>query len=56
MPKPTKYSRADMLAALESLIKKGLVVSKQDEDGQTRYYPTSTASHPHRRRLQSDRP
>jgi hypothetical protein len=58
MTKPSKpsHSRADVLAAIESLIKKGLVVSRQDENGQTRYYPAKNPSPPDRRFLQSDRP
>ena len=34
-----KKAREYVLAILEGLIRKGLVVAKQDENGQTRYYP-----------------
>jgi hypothetical protein len=32
-----RYSRKDVLDALQNLIAKGLVVTKQDPNGQTRY-------------------
>ena len=48
-------TRAEVLAAVESLIEKGLVYSKQDVNGQTRYYPTETGL-TSRRESDADRP
>jgi hypothetical protein len=41
-----KYSRADIEEALRNLIRKGLVVTKEDEDGRTRYFVNPLASVP----------
>lgn len=38
-----KYSRADVEAALQNLIKKGLVVTRTDADGRIRYIDAQEA-------------
>ena len=41
-----KYSRADIEAALRNLIRKGLVVTKEDDNDRTRYVANPLASVP----------
>jgi DNA-binding MarR family transcriptional regulator len=41
-----KYSRADIEEALRNLVRKGLVITKEDEDGRTRYFVNPLASVP----------
>jgi hypothetical protein len=46
-----KYSRADIEEALRNLVRKGLVITKEDEDGRTRYFANPLASVPELKRL-----
>lgn len=51
-----KKAREIMLAISEGLIRKGLVVARQDENGQTRYFPTKVVKPAKVGGQRSDRP